>query len=572
MRARPLSYALLAVVLMLAASAQAGRVIDRGATAFFRYVETTPLDPATTQPPPSPTSFRNPILPGFHPDPSIVRVGGDYYLVNSSFGYYPGLPIFHSRDLVHWTQIGNAIDRPNTLNFNGHGIDRALFAPTIRHHDGLFYFINTCIECGFNYMITAKNPAGPWSNPIFLPQVDGIDPDLFFDDDGRVWIASNGTPIEPPLYSGHRAIWLQEYDRNSQKIVGVRTLLVNGGVHIADKPVWVEGPHLYKKDGYYYLMAAEGGTSDTHSETIYRATSVTGPYVAGPVNPILTQRDLDPARPQPVYATGHADLVQTKAGDWWAVFLGTRPYKRNLSNMGRETFLLPVTWKDGWPQILPPRTPLPAELPKPGGVTEASEPVKAKLLSTSETFRQNTLPPAWLMLRTPKVTWYHLKNGLAIDARSETLGGTENPSFLGVRQTQSVQTVATELRYVPSKDGDEAGLAIFADETHFYTFGIMKAATSTQLVVKKRENANDPEGGRIVAHAPLRERPGAPIRLVVTLNDANVDFAYSFGSKHEAVAPHRLLSNADGQFLASEQSNKFMGVVIGPYATRAKAR
>src|SRR5690606_5237683 len=162
-----------------------------------------------------------------------------------------------------------------------------------------------------------KDPAGPWSDPVWL-DFEGIDPSLFFDDDGRAWMVNNGAPEGEPLYDGHRAIWLQEFDVASQRMVGPRRVLVNGGVDISQKPVWIEGPHLFKRDGYYYLNCAEGGTAEDHRQTIFRSRSITGPYEPWSGNPTLTQRDLPADRPDPVTSTGHADLVDTPAGDWWA--------------------------------------------------------------------------------------------------------------------------------------------------------------------------------------------------------------------------------------------------------------
>ena len=194
---------------------------------------------------------------------------------------------------MHWTQIGNAIDRPDQLDFKNLGLSRGVFAPDISWHDGTFYILNTCVDCGGNFIITAKNAAGPWSNPTWLPEVEGgIDPSLFFDEDGSAWIVNNGPPPETPLYDGHRAIWVQRFDTRTLKLTGPRTLLLNGGVHPEQKPIWIEGPHILRKDGWYYLIAAEGGTAENHSQVVLRSKNVTGPYEPFAGNPILTQRDL----------------------------------------------------------------------------------------------------------------------------------------------------------------------------------------------------------------------------------------------------------------------------------------
>jgi xylan 1,4-beta-xylosidase len=547
-----------ALFLVLASSALAA---EPSAGAVFSYVSFSGSDSIDAAAPLKPAEVRNPVLPGFHPDPSIVRVGKDYYLVNSSFSFYPGLPIFHSRDLLRWTQIGNAIDRPEMFDFTGLGIARAVFAPTIRYHRGLFYIVNTCIECGFNFLITARSPAGPWSEPVFLPPVDGIDPDLFIDEDGRAWISNNGPPIGMPRYDGHRAIWIQEFDLKTQKMTGPRTLLVNGGVHFADKPIWTEGPHIFKRDSYYYLIAAEGGTAGNHSETVYRSRKVTGPYTPGPINPILTQRDLDPARPFPVYAAGHADFVQAPDGKWWSVFLGTRPYKANLSNLGRETFLLPVSWpKDGWPLILSK-----GKVVRQVVAGRQTKTVTSNHNDISDDFTAPKLSPDWLMLRTPTVSWYSLApHALTLTPRTETLSGIGNPSFLAKRQRHSEEMVETEMRYTPTREGDQAGLAIFADEHHHFFFGVRQMAQGPTLVVSKRNGAVDPDEGRIIATAPIK--PGLALRLRISSFGPTLNFTYAYPDGH--LQP--LLLTADGQILASEASNQFTGTVIGPYASRRR--
>src|SRR6187402_1409013 len=231
---------------------------------------------------PAQGQYRNPILAGFYPDPSIVRVGEDYYLVNSTFSWFPGIPVFHSRDLVHWRQIGNAIDRPNQLSFDGLTISKGVFAPAITWHDGTFYIVNTCVDCGGNFVITARDPAGPWSDPAWLPTVEGIDPSLFFDDDGSAWLINNRAPAGGSTYDGHRALWIERFDPVGLKMLGHPKMVVDGGIEPGKKPIWIEGPHIYKRNGKYYLMAAEGGTSVNHSEVILRADRVDGPYRPAP--------------------------------------------------------------------------------------------------------------------------------------------------------------------------------------------------------------------------------------------------------------------------------------------------
>jgi xylan 1,4-beta-xylosidase len=553
---------MLAVITAASLAACVSNAAEPGRDAVFTQFSAEVSDPEAVRSQVAYNQFRNPIIPGFYPDPSIVRVSDDFYLVNSSFAYFPGLPIWHSTDLVSWTQIGNAIDRPGMFDFSGLGAARALFAPTIRYHKGVFYIVNTCIDCGSNFIISATDPAGPWSDPVFLPTVDGIDPDLLFDDDGRAWIANNGPTVGIPKYDGHRALWIQELDLKTMNMVGPRTVIVDGGVKLADKPVWTEGPHIIKHEGWYYLIAAEGGTAGNHSETVYRSRKVTGTYTPGPVNPILTQRDLDPKRPYPIYATGHADFVQTKAGDWWAVFLGTRPYEANLSSMGRETFMLPVRWpKGGWPLIVPPKTLVPRIAARPK--LPNSFPIDRT--HVVDRFDNPVLSRDWVMLRTPKDSWYSLGTNpgtLTLTARPVSLGETGNPSFLGTRQRHQNATFATELRYAPEQLGDRYGLVVFADEQNFYFLGLQQTAQGQRIVVTRRSGKQDSKDGEIIASAPYSGPDNRPIALRVTIKGPALSFAYTIDGGAERV----LIANADGRHLASEQSNQFTGLVVGLYA------
>ena len=292
-------------------------------------------------------NFNNPILPGFYPDPSICRVGDDYWLVTSSFSYFPGVPVFHSLDLVNWEQVGHVLDRPSQLDLDGVGHSQGIFAPTIRYHQGLFFLITTLVGKQGNFLVTAKNPAGPWSDPYWLADAPGIDPSLYFNEDGRAWVT--GTAESPvPGYWGDNEIWMRELDLRTMKLAGPRFGLWRGA---AKQAHWPEAPHLYKIGGWFYLMIAEGGTEYNHAVTIARSRDLTGPYEGNPANPILTHRHL--GKGAPIWNAGHADLVQTQAGEWWMVCLAARPYGGHFRNLGRETFLAPVIWEEEWPVVSP---------------------------------------------------------------------------------------------------------------------------------------------------------------------------------------------------------------------------
>lgn len=548
----------LALILFAVSPALAG-------TAKFDWFAYQGRDPVYDTAKVGPDDYTNPILEGFYPDPSILRVGTDYYLVNSSFAYFPGIPVWHSRDLVDWTQIGNAIDRPSQLDFKGLGISRGVFAPAIDYHNGVYYIVNTCVDCGGNYLVTASDPAGPWSDPVWLP-FDGIDPSLFFDDDGKAYIVNNGPPDGPPLYNGHRAIWLQEFDLATRTLVGPRLVLVNGGTDLSKQPVWIEGPHLFRHDGKYYLTCAEGGTDDQHSEVVFRADTIRGPYVSYPGNPILTQRDLDPARADPITSTGHAQLVETQNGKWWAVFLGTRPYADDDYNTGRETFLLPVHWtEDGWPVILDHGKSVPYVAPRPDLPRGTAGKPTSGNFALRDDFRETALSPAWLFIRTPKEKWYALKHGaLDIAARPDSIGSLDQPSFIGRRQQNMFVSVSTAMRYTPSKDGDEAGLVAFQNRDFYYFLGVAEIAGKTVVALKRRAGEADGEDGVVVASAPIAK--GAPVRLKIDASGGRYDFSYAVRRGAWSV----LAKDADGTILSTHEAGGFVGTVIGLYAYSPK--
>lgn len=287
-------------------------------------------------------SFDNPVISGFNPDPSICRVGDDHYLATSSFEYFPGIPIYHSRDLVHWRQIGNAIDRPGQLPFpDSLPASKGIWAPTLRHHDGRFWIASNVVGAGGNFIVASDDPAGPWSDPIWL-DLPGIDPDLAWDDEGNCWCAVSG-------------IQLARIDPE------------NGRVLQGPSPIWSgtglqypEAPHLYQIDGWWYLLIAEGGTERGHAVSIARSRLPQGPFESCPANPIVSHRSTN----RPIQSTGHGDLVMAADGTWWMVLLGTRPLGATpgFHVMGRETFLGPVAWADGWPEVGPiePHLPAPA--------------------------------------------------------------------------------------------------------------------------------------------------------------------------------------------------------------------
>ncbi|MBU1346429.1 MAG: glycoside hydrolase family 43 protein [Alphaproteobacteria bacterium] len=525
-------------------------------------------DPATSGPL-QPGQYRNPILSGFYPDPSVTRVGQDYYLVTSTFSYFPGIPVFHSSDLVNWTQIGNAIDRPDQLDFGTLGLSRGVFAPTIEHHDGLFYILNTCVDCGDNFLITATDPAGPWSDPVWLPDlVGGIDPALFVDQEGQAWILNNGPPEGPPQYDGHRAIWIQRYDLERQVTFGPRTILVNGGVDFSTKPIWIEGPHLTYRNGWYYLTCAEGGTAEGHSQVVLRSRAPDGPFEAFEGNPILTQRGLPSDRPYPITSAGHADLVQTPDGDWWATLLAVRPYGPDQYNTGRETFLLPVDWSGEWPIITVPDQVIPYAAARPDLPEQPTPDVPTSgPFRVVDDFDAATLPPWWMMMRNPHEAWFDLTSSpgaLSLTPRAVDLGDNANPSFLGRRQQHQFATAETVMDWTPTQDGDRAGMAALQSDDFWYLLAVGQENGRPVVELRKRTGPEEPADGAVIASAPLSD-PDDAARLRITARADRYDFAYA-GKAGDWTT---LAADVDGTVLSTRTAGGFVGVVFGPHARSA---
>jgi xylan 1,4-beta-xylosidase len=510
------------------------------------------------------THYTNPILAGFYPDPSICRVGDDYYIVNSSFAYYPGLPIFHSKDLVSWKQLGHAMDRPEQLDLIGAGVSRGLFAPTISYHKGIYYIVCTLIDKGGNFVITATNPAGPWSNPVWLKDVDGIDPSLFFDEDDKAYLVYNSTPPDnKSLWDGHRTIRMRSFDYQHLKTFGDEKLLVNGGTDISKKPVWIEGPHIYKINGWYYLLCAEGGTGYNHSEVVFRSKSLTTPFIPYEKNPILTQRHLDPNRDNPITTVGHADLIETADGKWYAVFLGCRPYEGNHFNTGRETFLTPVHWKDNWPIILEGNEVISYKYPLPNPPKKKNN---YNSYSGNFTYKNEftaaTLDQRFTFLRTITDKWYNTvekKGFLTLQLRPETVSGTGNPSFVGYRQQHLKCEVTTALTFSPVADNEKAGFVIFQNENHFYY--LCQSIKNGKPVVQLYQSTDKKEMILLASQelTSLKQQ----LYLKIKAKGALYDFLFSTDNHKWNV----LKDSVDAKFLSTETAGGFVGVVIGMYGT-----
>ncbi len=485
------------------------------------------------------TRYQNPILTGTYPDPSICRVGSDYYLVVSSFCYFPGVPIFHSRDLVHWRQIGHCLTRPSQLNVVGVASAHGIFAPTIRYHDGRFYMVTTLVGGGGNFYVHTEDPAGEWSDPIWV-DVDGIDPTLFFDDDGRVYLVSTS---EPP-----QGIYLIEIDLATGKGISERNMIWTGtgGRH-------PEAPHIYRHNGYYYLLISEGGTSYGHCITIARSKHLWGPYESCPDNPIFShQNHYD----HPIQATGHADLVTDEAGNWWMICLAIRPTTLYFQShhLGRETMLAPVSWnEDGWlvinnGQLL--EFEMDAPLP-PAHVWDVPAP--------RDDFDAPELALDWNFIRNPRPNMYSLTERvghLRLYGNANTLD-TLHPTFVGRRQREFVSVISASLQFDPQAHGEEAGISIYQTEIHHYEVGMMHDSGVRWLFVRLRN-------GDVTAVVAKIQWESSQVVLMIhsTATHYRLGYADDKGVFHP-------LATAQTRYVSSEIAGSFTGVWLGMYVVGA---
>ena len=514
--------------------------------------------------------FRNPILPGGYPDPSICRDGDTWYLVSSTFEYFPGLPIHRSKDLVNWELVGHGLHRESqasgTVNLVDVQSDGGIHAPTIRCGNGLFYIITTNVylppEPGahaemVNFVITAENPEGPWSDPHVLEGAPGIDPDIFFDDDGRTWYVGTHSP-DKPNFPGEGEIWLQEIDTDEWALKGERHLLWRG----ACGGVWVEGPHLYKHDGRYYLLVAEGGTSFNHAVMVAVADEINGPYQANPRNPILTSRHL--SYDFWVNSTGHADLFQLPDGRWYLVTLGIRGDVGRRSNMGRETHLVPVEWqrepfewkevKYDWP-VASPLTgrverhyPLPFE-DKPQKIqNEFIDDFDGETLGLEWNFRRVPLPGSWALGE---------KRGfLRLNTLPEVIRDRGRASLLGIRQTETAFSYETRMLFSPEHDGSEAGMLLFQKDDNYIAFTLKRVDSEYLLAVALAEPGSEPA---TVIQAVIGDYIGE-IYFKAETRDGRLAFDWALHENGE----YEEFARLDNDLILSQG---YTGAYLGLYAT-----
>lgn len=511
--------------------------------------------------------IRNPIIPGFNPDPSIVRVGEDYYIATSSFSYFPGMPIYHSRDLVNWELINYAIKRPEDLPLTPSHISGGLFAPTLRYHDGKFYLIVVNMSTFTTYVVTADDPAGEWSKPHHLPIM--FDPDLFWDDDGKCYVTyaqMANTKIGEPH------IFCRELDTEKWEMTGEEQGLWTGALYYATAP---EAPHLYKINGWYYLLIAEGGTEHYHAATIARSRELFGPYEGYHGNPILTHRHL--SNLHPICNVGHADLVETQNGEWYMVCLASRIYGGYHKNMGRETFIAPVIWEDEWPVVSPETGKVEFTYPAPN---LPAHPFAEK--PSRDDFDGDALALEWNFLGTPTENTCSLEGGkLCINAHGsirpvptdvkvdEAAKDADYTAvgFVGRRQQHINFDAMTRIEYEPSGNGF-AGLAII--QNNFAGMSIEIALKDGKKVIRAVKNAarqvgSFPRMSTEVETTVLGEVEWSGDSAVLAIRAEGQSHSFRYGADESSLQP--LFEGLHGGYIGSETSGGFVGAYIGMFCS-----
>lgn len=516
--------------------------------------------------------FQNPILPGFYPDPSICRVGEDYYLACSSFELFPGIPIFHSRDLVHWEQISNAMTAENGFRVERNSGTGGVMAPTIRYHNGIFYLINANFADKGNYIVTAEDPRGPWSEPHWLDDVPGIDASIFFDDDGQAYVLGTGNCWDNGAGQMERGFWLAKYDVDHFRMLGAPVTIFNSALRTGASP---EAPHIYHVGDYYYLLLAEGGTEHYHAVMAARSRELTGFYEGCPANPLLTHRHM--GYQCPITNVGHADLVELPDGSWYAVLLASRPIGGNHKNLGRETFLCPVVWERGWPLFSPATGRLEREYDPPS-LPESVYPRE----SGFDDFEGEGVPLYWTMWGTPPEGVYRCGGSLlslkcvrqAPDDELRPMRADEGycaehfAAFLARRQRDAETTVTCKMRFAPT-GRERAGLAVVQTMNHQLHLerAVSGSGSILRAVVVTAECDRPPYVPGFEGHTrrEIAETVFWPEEeIVLQIELSGQSWTLRYGESRENL---RTLTRVDGAVLNPEKVGCMCGTMLGMFAT-----
>lgn len=517
--------------------------------------------------------LKNPIIPGYYPDPSICRVGDDFYLANSSFELCPGVPIFHSKDLAHWEQIGHAVSMENELHEEKNVGVGGVMAPTLRYHNGVFYMLNANFSDKGNYIVTATEPAGPWSEPHWMDDVPGIDASLFIDNDGKAYVMGTGDVWENEGGKMERGIWLAEYDLENFRRIGEPYTIFNSAMRVTSAP---EAPHLYHIGDYYYLMIAEGGTEHYHSVVVARSKELFAFYEADPANPVMTHRHM--GFKAPIINVGHADFVDLPDGSWYAVILGSRLIDGKCKNLGRETFICPVVWERGWPLFSPETGKIEWEYDAPKCLPWTEYPAE----ETFDDFDSEKLNLYWTFWGTPYEKFYEIRDSkLSLRCIRQALADELKPmdfgkekrkdqfvSFLARRQREIDTTITCQMAFTP-QGTESAGLAVVQAMNHQYHLerAVEEGRQVVRLILATADYDRMPyfpgfssETHKEVVASAAWDQP----EIVLQVKMEHEKFTVSYGASKESLQE---LCVADGSKINPEKVGCMCGTMLGMFAT-----
>lgn len=479
--------------------------------------------------------YINPVIRGINPDPSICRVGNDFYMVTGS-NMYPGIPVYHSKDLVNWQLKGYCLTRASHFFLDRNNNSPVIYAPTLRYNKGVFYMITTDVAGGGNFFVTATDPAGPWSDPVQIDR-EVFDPSLFFDDNGKVYYTRRGDFKDKNIVQA-------EIDITTGKLLTPLKGISKGLVSTD-----TEAPHIFKKAGWYYLTMGEGGSRALHMQTIARSKSPWGPFEKNPGNPVISQHN---AWWYHIRALGHADFIDAPDGSNWAVCLGTRHSSYDaFSVIGRETFLLPVEWKNGWPVVKPEykyylriNTPVLPLQPFP------EEPVR-------DDFVSNQLALKWNRLAYPLSTWFSLTERpgyLRLHGTAEPLAFSKQVAFVGLRQKEMSGECSSAMEFTPATDKEEAGITVFQTANYHYDLFITLRNGKQSVVLRKTV-------GDISQETAVLPVSGNGFQLKIVIGPDNYHFLINQNNGWLE------LGKGITNLIATEVAQVWTGAYIGMYST-----
>ena len=479
--------------------------------------------------------YTNPVIKGFYPDPSVCYANGKYYLVSSSFQYFPGVPLFESEDLVNWNQIGHVLTRKSQVMLEKIASSGGVFAPTIRYNNGRFYMVTTNDTTHENFYVYTDDIYGEWSDPITVEQ-NGIDPSLLFDGD-HVYFMSNGSDD-----NGQWGVVQCEIDiATGKKISPCRCIWKGSGGR------FLESPHMYHIGDSYYLMAAEGGTEYGHMITYAKSDSVWGPFENYPDNPVLTNRN---KAPYIIQGVGHGDLIQDKYGDWHIVCLGFRQIHiwRAYHILGREVFMAPVTFhEDGWFTV------------GKDGTMEFSYETRGDFLQDRKecyTFENTDWNIDWCYMRHPVPENYELYEDTAVlHGTDVTLDHVDSPTFLGIRQRDFNMNLEVDV----SIDDGEAGITVYSCENEHYEVAVRKAEEGYEALLRLNI-------GGLKQVQKIQNLSEHKARLRVICDGQNYFFSVKQGNDTGKESEEVFLGSGQTKYVSKEVSEGFTGVILAMYA------